>query len=139
MSDEKTAGSPAGPGTATGAGPSGADVPESGLRLSPHLLKLGPQAVAQVVDRFLTNVADVEREIGDAVEGGDAATLERAAHSLKGSSGTIGAFRLREICRRLEELAGRGSVAGAEEGLAELRREHRQIRRDLRRYAGTRG
>ena len=106
----------------------------SGVRLSPHLVALGPEAVAQVVHRFLTNVEDMERAMRRAVEVGDPEALERAAHSLKGSSGTIGAGRLREICRRLEEVAEGGSLDGVEDGLCELRREFRQIRRQLSRH-----
>lgn len=110
----------------------------SGVRLSPYLVALGPQAVAQVVDRYLTNVEDMEREMRRAVEVGDPEALERAAHSLKGSSGTIGAGRLREICRRLEEVAERGSVDGVEDGLCELRREFRQVSRQLSQHTGER-
>ncbi len=123
-----------------GAGLPGSGLPGAGLpvRLSPYLLALGSEAVAQVVHRFLTNVADMEREMRHAVEGKDAASLERAAHSLKGSSGTIGAGRLRQICRRLEDGAEKGTVDGAQDGLEELRREARRIRRQLCQHLGDR-
>ncbi len=116
------------------------DLPGAGrpVQLSPYLLALGPEAVAQVVHRFLTNVADLEQTMRRAVEAGDAAALERAAHSLKGSSGTLGAGRLQEICRRLEEGAEEGTVDGAESGLAELDREMRRIRRQLSPHLGDR-
>jgi two-component system, sensor histidine kinase and response regulator len=72
-------------------------------------------AVVKLITLFLretpTRLADIRR----ALESGDAPALERAAHALKGSAGTLGAFALRELCAQLEELAESGTVAGAAE------------------------
>ena len=46
----------------------------------------------------------------------DAKTLGRIAHSFKGSSGNLGAVRLAELCRRLED----GSAEPAQVDLGEL-------------------
>lgn len=48
----------------------------------------------------------------DAAAKGDADALERSAHSLKSSAAQLGAERLAEICRQLEEGAKRGEMAG---------------------------
>ncbi len=105
-------------------------VKTSGLRLDPQLELLGPKAVARVLDKYFANIAAVEEVLTRAVEAGDAPALEMAAHSLKGSSGAVGAARMTEICRRLEELGEQGTTVGAEAGLEALRREHEIIRRE---------
>jgi PAS domain S-box-containing protein len=105
-------------------------LPASGLRLDPQLEQLGAEAVARVLEKYLSNIAVVAEVVARAVEEDDAAALEMAAHSLKGSSSTVGAARMTEICRRLEALAEQGTTAGAAAGLEELRREHEVLRRD---------
>ncbi|MEE8526209.1 MAG: ATP-binding protein, partial [Thermoanaerobaculia bacterium] len=105
-------------------------LPDSGLRIDPQLELLGPEAVARVLDKYLSNIAAVEEVISRAVDAHDAPALEMAAHNLKGGSGAVGAARMMEICQRLEDLGEQGSTAGAEAGLEELRREHEIIRRD---------
>jgi CheY-like chemotaxis protein/HPt (histidine-containing phosphotransfer) domain-containing protein len=71
-------------------------------------------------------------EMEAAVRSGDSAALRRAAHNLKGSSGILGARGMAELCRRLEDLAEEGRMAGAEGWLARLEREHEAVMSVLR-------
>lgn len=48
----------------------------------------------------------------EAAATGDADALERSTHSLKSSAAQMGAERLAEICRELEERARKGEMAG---------------------------
>jgi CheY-like chemotaxis protein len=69
-----------------------------------------------------TAPADLAR-LRVAVEAGDAAEVDRAAHHLKGAALTVGLGRVVELCRRLELLGGAGAFATAPAVLAELERE----------------
>ncbi|MFN8133527.1 MAG: PAS domain S-box protein [Solirubrobacteraceae bacterium] len=59
-------------------------------------------------------VADMRAGIAS----GDAAAVAGAAHTLKGSAASLGASRLADRCRTLEELGRSGELAGAPEALA---------------------
>ncbi len=66
-----------------------------------------------------------------AVEEGDARSLEREAHTLKGSSREVGASRLAALCQELEDLGESGTVAGAREKLAPLEAELARVQAAL--------
>lgn len=65
----------------------------------------------------------------------DGEALRRAAHSFKGSSGNMGAPKLSELCRRIEELAHGGMVDSCIPLLAELSEEFEVVQRELARFA----
>lgn len=69
---------------------------------------MGESAGEFVDDLILTFITNAE-ELRDALEtsyrGGSREGFQRAAHTLKSTSGNVGAKRLMEICRRLEEAA----------------------------------
>jgi HPt (histidine-containing phosphotransfer) domain-containing protein len=62
---------------------------------------------------------------------GNAALLERAAHSFLGSCGNIGARRMAELCARLEVLGRSGSTEGAAEIARALEQEFAAVRPQL--------
>ena len=55
-----------------------------------------------------------------AAQSGDLAALAGASHSLKSSSGNVGAARLAEMCRALERLTHAGPVSDADGKVAEI-------------------
>ncbi|MDF1665661.1 MAG: response regulator [Planctomycetota bacterium] len=59
-------------------------------------------AVGQLVDGFLKNMDKIVGEMGEALEKNDSTELSRLAHSLKGSSSTMGAMILARSCSELE-------------------------------------
>ena len=64
----------------------------------------------------------------------DSDALRRAAHSFKGSSGNMGAPKLSDLCRRIEELAHAGIVDKCIPLLAELNEEFVVVQRELARF-----
>jgi len=62
---------------------------------------------------------------------GDAARLERTAHSFLGSCGNVGCRRMAELCARLEVLGRSGSTAGASEIVRALEEEFAAARPHL--------
>ena len=67
---------------------------------------------------------------------GNAALLEREAHSFLGSCGNIGASRMAEICARLEVLGRSGSTEGAAELARRLEEELAELRPQLEALPG---
>jgi CheY-like chemotaxis protein/HPt (histidine-containing phosphotransfer) domain-containing protein len=78
-------------------------------------------------DEFLgflleTAASDMVR-IAKAVEQGDATTLERLAHSLKGGSANLGADRVRDMASRLETIGRGRELSDAQSALVCLEQE----------------
>lgn len=63
-----------------------------------------------VIDAYLVSSAALEEAIVDASRAGDATALARAAHTLKSSSGQVGADRLAGLCKEIENLARRDTL-----------------------------
>ncbi len=105
------------------------------LKVRTDLELLGPRMLREIIDKFLDTADHQETAIRQAIEQGDAAALAVAAHGLKGSSATVGAARMAEICKQLEQSGREGSVAGAEERLRELGRELNRVSTFFRRHA----
>ncbi|EKN47703.1 MULTISPECIES: Hpt domain-containing protein [Pseudomonas] len=61
--------------------------------------------------------------------GPDLETLSLNAHSFKGSSSNMGALRLSELCRELEDRARQQQSAGLEELIGRIASEYATIRR----------
>jgi CheY-like chemotaxis protein len=68
--------------------------------------------LAELIDTFLADAPQLLAQMGQAVEAGDAATLRRAAHSLKSNSAEFGAGTLADLCRELEAIGRAGEEAG---------------------------
>src|SRR5262249_52748030 len=60
----------------------------------------------EIAGEYVTQAWALVAEITSAIERGDTEPLRRAAHTLKGSSRTIGAEGVAELSAQLEKLAG---------------------------------
>ena len=69
----------------------------------------GKGLLEKVLTLYLSDSRNLMDRIRSAGNKGDAESLRRAAHSLKSSSGNVGAAGLSEICRKIEEEAAAGS------------------------------
>jgi HPt (histidine-containing phosphotransfer) domain-containing protein len=67
-----------------------------------------------------------------AITDADSQSLERAAHTLKGASATLGAERLAELCARLQELGHAGELDGAASLVEATATEFGRVRIELR-------
>jgi PAS domain S-box-containing protein len=89
-----------------------------------------------ILDKLLsTYIRDTPRLIDSltsSIEDGAPEAMSGAAHSLKGSSLTIGATRLGEYARQLEDLGREGAVDGAAEILERLKQEFERVKSDAR-------
>jgi len=75
-------------------------------------------------------------EIRKALDSGDLDALQRAAHTLKGSAGSLCGKRAAELALRLEELADTRDLPAARLSYAALADEVGRLQRALVRLAG---
>lgn len=85
----------------------------------------------EVVGLFVSDTPRRLSGLRDALAGRDAATGERLAHSIKGSSSNIGAPHVAAVAAELEALLARGSFDGADDLLARLEAELERARQAL--------
>jgi len=74
---------------------------------------LGSTAVRKVIAEFLRSSPSLIAKLRDAATRGDAPAIRTLAHSMKGTSATLGAVALSHRCAELEDLSRSGSVADA--------------------------
>lgn len=95
-------------------------------RLSP-----GGQLLDQHIQQFLADLPGQVQALTVAVERGDSAALERAAHLIKVAGGNVGAGALSALCDSLEMLGRSGTVADAESRLRQVQSEVERVRAAL--------
>ena len=84
--------------------------------------------VKEVLGLFLMDAPARVQAIDDAASARDAAALQRSAHTLKGASGTIGAFSLQQACRALEDMGKQAAFDDVATGLDALHKEYGRVK-----------
>ncbi len=87
--------------------------------------------LTSLVDKFLEEVPARLAALREAAGRGDAQALMRAAHSLKGCAGTLGARGMAAMCGGLEECGRAGRAAEAVPRLADRQKEFDRVRKAL--------
>ena len=70
----------------------------------------------------------------DAITQSDSEAIRKEAHSLKGSSGNLGANLLADLCKRLEEMGKYGEVDEAEPVYHEVVHEYAEVKTIMERF-----
>ena len=100
-----------------------------------QLHKLAPDGgdlfLEELFSSFLDNTMATIELLRRAAGGKDARGIAEAAHCLKGSSRTVGARSLADICERLEALGVAGSLAAAGELIDQLEQELARVKQSL--------
>jgi HPt (histidine-containing phosphotransfer) domain-containing protein len=131
---------PEGKHTAREEGAAGVRVPPAPKAVSPALdagILNGLRQVAKdkfgtIVRMFLANTEKLLGELDSAVAANDAKGAQRAAHSLKSSSGQLGAVRLQALMARIEaQMAEGGAAADVALLLEQAREEFARARKAL--------
>ncbi len=100
-------------------------------RLRDLALATDASLLSQIFESFLS---DGEARLGTlrgAIEKGDAVSLHKAAHALKGAGGNIGARGVADIAQELQALGDAGTVEGAEGWLGQLEAEFERVRIEI--------
>lgn len=79
------------------------------------------EILAQLLQMFLEQAPERLAQVEGALRERDAKTLEREAHSLKGTAATLGMPELRDAAYTVERLGAAGSLADAPAAVADLR------------------
>ncbi|HEY3174484.1 MAG TPA: response regulator [Candidatus Polarisedimenticolia bacterium] len=90
-----------------------------------------------LIGQFLAEAPERLWAVRDAVVRLNPDALKTAAHSLKGSSGTMGARNMSALCAELERRAESDAVSGAISLVARLEEEFDRVRLALRAEAGS--
>ena len=91
-----------------------------------------PEFMVALIDQFIEEAASQVEGLRGARERSDGGALKAAAHSLKGSSLTMGATRLAALCKQMEYQADRQPGGAATSALmAQLDREFVKVRHAL--------
>jgi HPt (histidine-containing phosphotransfer) domain-containing protein len=77
------------------------------------------------------------QRLRQAIAAGDMDDVMRAAHSLKGEAGYLGADGTSQAARQLEEMGHNKDLARASDTLAALEQEVARLRLDLEELAGA--
>jgi len=89
----------------------------------------------EIAGLFLEDCPKLLAQIRTAVSGGDARTLENAAHTLKGSVANFGAEAARDAAFRLEALGRSGDMKPAPDAYSVLEQEIQRFTQELGRLS----
>jgi PAS domain S-box-containing protein len=90
--------------------------------------------LARLIDLFNQSSPPIVTKMRDALAAKNAPQLALAAHTLKGSCGSLGATTLRDICALLEKNARDGQLEGADELIASTDQELHRFSQALATY-----
>ena len=88
----------------------------------------GSEMLSELTEMFFEDARSGIDAIRDSVERGDAQSVERTAHTLKGSSGNMGAQRMAALCGKLRDAGVSGDLTHALELLEGLEVEFGRVR-----------
>ena len=98
----------------------------------------GDRELLQDVARaFLEEYPVVLRQLQAAIADRDAATAQRAAHTIKGAMRTFGAGSVFELARDLEEMGHRGDLESAEQSFDSLKKKLESVAKEISTFAST--
>jgi two-component system, sensor histidine kinase and response regulator len=87
-----------------------------------------PDVLARAIGVFMSDASARLTELHQAITQKEASAIKRLAHAIKGSSGTIGAKRMSEICLQLELQARSGELSQVEALWQQLEEEFARVR-----------
>ena len=84
--------------------------------------------LTELVNLFVEEVPPHLEALRQVVESGDAPSVERIAHTLKGSCGNMGATRMASLCAKLQDAGASEDLSSSSELLKRLEAEFERVR-----------
>ena len=94
-------------------------------------LDISCDLLSTLITLFLEDVPTRLVTLQNALQQGDAGALVRAAHSVNGSSGNLGAWRMRQLCIEIEACGKAKDLTRIGDLLAQLASEFELVRQRL--------
>jgi two-component system sensor histidine kinase/response regulator len=88
----------------------------------------GQEMLSELSEMFLNGASSALRDLKEAIQSEESPSVERTAHTLKGSSGNMGAKRMAELCAELQDAGTSGDLSCAPELLERLEAEFERVR-----------
>ncbi len=116
---------------------SSASLPDSGPIYIPMLKEYFPyegEDIQMIIDLAEEFLADTERRMSQLqtyIQQGDAESVSKTAHAMKGASLTFGAKVFSALCKDIEHIGKSGNLSGAAEKMAEAQAEYARVRIEL--------
>ena len=95
-----------------------------------------PAVIHKLIETFLEQLPERQGRIATGIADGDLEAVRRAAHTLKSTSAVVGAWKLEQASRTLEELASK-QADGLEEAAALLESRIDEAAANLRDVAAS--
>jgi HPt (histidine-containing phosphotransfer) domain-containing protein len=112
----------------------------SGTTLDTVLLHLGEsfdgdeEFVREVLEEYHQNILELVTQLRTSLDAGDASAVRELAHTIKGSSRTIGAEEIAQSGGELEEMGKSGDLNGSPFIFAALERDVTAFVKDLEQF-----
>jgi HPt (histidine-containing phosphotransfer) domain-containing protein len=90
-----------------------------------------PDLLTELANLFLEDAPQQLEVLRKALDDGDASSVKRVAHTLKGSCGNMGAKRMAAVCAELQDIARSGDLARAPVLVEYLQAEFARVRQAL--------
>ena len=92
-----------------------------------EMRELMDDALGEFISTYLGNSPRLIDQMEQGLAASDAEAIHHSAHQLKGGSGSIGAMRLYELARQIEQMARDGGTQDIEPLLQELKTEYLRV------------
>ncbi|MCK9296988.1 MAG: response regulator [Desulfobulbaceae bacterium] len=93
---------------------------------------LGDKALARIViEGFLQDIPQQMQVLHEVLAGGDAATAERQAHTIKGAAASVGGECMRAVAQEMEKAGKAGDLAAMRQRMAELEEQFDRLRQAM--------
>jgi CheY-like chemotaxis protein/HPt (histidine-containing phosphotransfer) domain-containing protein len=86
------------------------------------------EATEELIGLYVEDGMKLLAELREGLTAGDAVVVRRTAHTLKGSSATVGAMGLSGLCREVEMMADKGVLDGVVEKVTRIESEYEKVR-----------
>jgi len=90
-----------------------------------------PDILNELIALFLSDVPSQLADLREASEAGEAHSVERIAHTLKGSAANMGAMKMKALLAELEEIGRSGKLGAAPERISRVEEEFGRVRAAL--------
>ena len=81
----------------------------------------------QIINNYLEDAPELWQKILTAITAKDGEELKNSAHTLRSSSANLGAMKLANLCKQLENLGRSGNIANANEFISAAEAEYHQV------------